>query len=55
MVITRTSSAQPLAAALQGVDRLNTYEAKDKEQDTPARVLAKAAISSTSTVTKMQV
>jgi len=32
MVITRASSAQPLAAALQGIDRLNTYEAKIKSR-----------------------
>ena len=55
MVINRTNSTQSLAAALQGVDRLDTCEAKKREQDTLARGLAKAAIVSISTVAKVLV
>lgn len=54
MTNSSTNCTQSFAAALQGVNRLETSEVKKKKQKTPARALAKSVAVSIS-VAKMQI
>ena len=55
MATSVSNTTQSLAAALKDVQRLEAPEAKKKENDTPAKSVAKAVTVSISSDAKMQI